>query len=462
MKLRTALALGVVLALAVAALPAAANKSKPKDESLSSNIRLVGETGDNRPVETFLEPFFTDAAFQGHYAYQGTWNGGFRIVDIKKPWRPKPVSEVDCGTFQGDIGVYKDLVFRSIDVPIAATTVEETCDSDFADSGFEGVQIFDVDNLKRASADDLVAAVATDCGSHTHTVVPDPKHKRVLLYASSWIPESGPEYDNDPVWRHECHEDQDKFQIIEVPLRHPEDAHVLADVPLEGARDCHDIGVLLTKRSQLAVCAGMEAVLFDISDPAEPVRLRSFTTPGVEMWHSAALSWDGKVAVMGWEPGAGEAPECEASDPDVLKSIFFFSTETGDLLGTWVLPRPQSAVENCTIHDYTVVPTKKRDVLTTGAYQAGTWVVDFTNPARAKTIAWADPPPLDPNAFTLGGSWGSYWYNGFVYETNITKGLKVYKVWDRALKGAEELDRLNPQTQIWPDDKRGRKHRWGW
>src|SRR5262245_9178994 len=182
MKLRTALALGLALALAVAALPAAANKNKPKDESLSSNIRLVGETGDNRPVETFLEAFFTDAAFQGHYAYQGTWNGGFRIVDIKKPWRPKPVSEVDCGTFQGDIGVYKDLVFRSIDVPIAAQTVEETCNSDFADSGFEGVQIFDVDNPKRASADDLVAAVPTDCGSHTHTVVPDPRNKRVLLY----------------------------------------------------------------------------------------------------------------------------------------------------------------------------------------------------------------------------------------------------------------------------------------
>lgn len=460
MKLRTALALGVVLVLAVAALPAAANKSIPNDESLSDNIRLVGETGDNRPVETFLEAFFTDAAFQGHYAYQGTWNGGFRIVDIKKPWRPKPVSEVDCGTFQGDIGVYKHLVFRSIDVPIAAKTVDETCNSDFADSGFEGVQIFDVNNPKRASADDLVAAVATDCGSHTHTVVPDPKNKRVLLYIGSNVPD--PEYDTDPVWGNDCHEDQDKFQIVEVPLRHPENAHVLADVPLENGHACHDIGVLLTKKRQLAVCAGMVGILYDISNPAEPKRLRSFTAPDVTAWHSAALSWDGKVAVMGWEPGGGEEAECEASDADFLKSIFFFSTETGDLLGTWVLPRAQSAVENCTIHNYTVVPTKKRDVLTTGAYQAGTWVVDFTNPAQAKTIAWADPPPLDPNAFTLGGSWGSYWYNDFVYETNITKGLKVYKVRDRALKGAEELNRLNPQTQIWPDDRRGRKHGWDW
>jgi hypothetical protein len=108
---------------------------------------------------------------------------------------------VDCGTFQGDIGVYGDL-FRSIDTPIAATTPEETCAAPFAASGFEGIQIFEVRKPRRASADDLVAAVATDCGSHTHTVVPDRKHDRVLLYVSN--SGTSPEYNNDPVWGHEC------------------------------------------------------------------------------------------------------------------------------------------------------------------------------------------------------------------------------------------------------------------
>ena len=94
MTLRRALALGLGFALALAVLPAAAKRpGKPSDESFQ-NLTLVGETGDNRPVETFLDAFFTDAAFQGHYAYQGTWNGGFRIVDIRKPWRPRPVSGV--------------------------------------------------------------------------------------------------------------------------------------------------------------------------------------------------------------------------------------------------------------------------------------------------------------------------------------------------------------------------------
>jgi hypothetical protein len=132
--------------LVVAAMPAGgAGPAKPADDDVrSANLRLVGATGDNRPVVTFAEAFFTDAAFQGDYAYQGTWNGGFRIVDISRPQKPKAVAEVDCGTFQGDIGVYKNLVFRSIDTPIAATTPEGTCDAAPAASGFEGIQIFEV------------------------------------------------------------------------------------------------------------------------------------------------------------------------------------------------------------------------------------------------------------------------------------------------------------------------------
>jgi LVIVD repeat len=457
---KRALAVGLILSLVLVATAVPAGGTRPgkkpvDDDVRTANFRLVGSTGDNRPAITFGEAFFTDAAFQDDYAYQGTWNGGFRIVDISRPQKPKPLAEVDCGTFQGDIGVYEDLVFRSIDTPVDAETPEETCDAAPAAPGFEGIQIFEVRKARRASADDLVAAVATDCGSHTHTVVPDPKRNRVLLYVSASA--TSPVYDNDPTWGHECAPDGDKFQIVEVPLDDPEDAQVIADVPLEGGHSCHDIGVLLTKSDRLAVCAGMEAVVFDISDPAEPQRLRSFTTPGVTGWHSAALSWDGDVTVMGWEPGGGVGPECEAGDPALFKSIFFFETATGRLLGTWVLPRPQSAVENCTIHNYNVVPVRGRDVLVAGNYQAGTWVVDFTDPRRAKTLAWSDPLPVNPSALTLGGAWGSYWYNGFVYQSDITKGLKVFKLKDKLRWQAEDVDRLNPQTQIWPEKRKKRR-----
>ena len=88
--------------------------------------------------------------------------------------------------------------------------------------------------------------------------------------------------------------------------------------------------------------------------------------PGVDgvigNWHSAAFSWDGEVLILGWEPGGGSLPECEATDPPVKKSAFFYDADTGAKLGQWTLPRPQSAAENCTIHS---------DMTTAGAMRLG-------------------------------------------------------------------------------------------
>jgi hypothetical protein len=119
------------------------------------------------------------------------------------------------------------------------------------------------------------------------------------------------------------------------------------------------------------------------------------------------------------------------------------------LLGKWALPRPQSAQENCTIHNYNVLPLADRYVLVHGSYQSGTSVVNFSNilsgPNSATEIVWSDPPPLVPTQ--LGGAWSSYWYNGFIYESDITTGLRVYGLSDPARAGARKLAHLNPQTQ---------------
>ena len=80
-----------------------------------------------------------------------------------------------------------------------------------------------------------------------------------------------------------------------------------------------------------------------------------------------------------------------------------------------------------------------------GNYQAGTWVTEFTDPGEPVTVAWSDPEPLVPTQ--LGGAWSSYWYNGFIYESSITEGLNVFRVRDRVLAGAVRLRHLNPQTQ---------------
>lgn len=103
--------------------------------------------------------------------------------------------------------------------------------------------------------------------------------------------------------------------------------------------------------------------------------------------------------------------------------------------------------ENCTIHNYNVVPTDKGYVLVSGNYQMGIAVVDFTDPADARGIAYADPAPLSPAQLVLGGDWSTYWYDGVIYESDITRGLMIWNLSDSAVAGAKKLGHLNPQTQ---------------
>ena len=70
-------------------------------------------------------------------------------------------------------------------------------------------------------------------------------------------------------------------------------------------------------------------------------------------------------------------------------------------------------------------------MLVGGNYQAGISVVDFTDPANAKEIAYADPAPLVPTQ--LGGDWSTYWYNGRIYESDITRGLIIWRLNDPAV-----------------------------
>jgi len=93
------------------------------------------------------------------------------------------------------------------------------------------------------------------------------------------------------------------------------------------------------------------------------------------------------------------------------------------------------------------VPTDKGRVLVSGNYQSGIAVVDFTDPANAVEIAYADPAPLSSTELILGGDWSTYWYDGFIYESDITRGLIIWNLSDKATAGAKKLGHLNPQTQ---------------
>jgi len=268
------------------------------------------------------------------------------------------------------------------------------------------------------------------CGSHTATGVPDLENDRLLVYNSS---SAG----------NVC----DFFEIVEVPLDDPGSASVINVV--DSMHTCHDIGVILGDAMRLACAGGEGARIFSL-DPADgaslddPVLMHHFDIPGVTIGHSAAWTWDGEVLVFGHEPGGGGQARCQATSALVDRTLYFYDHE-GNQLGTFVHPRPQTNTENCTWHNYNVVPTGKRYVLVAGNYQSGISVVDFTDPANAKEIAFADPAPLVPT--TTGGDWSTYWYDGMIYESDITRGFTTWNLSDKAVAGAMKLGHLNPQTQ---------------
>jgi PA domain/LVIVD repeat len=274
------------------------------------------------------------------------------------------------------------------------------------------------------------------CGSHTATGVPDLANNRLLVYNSSSAGGT-------------C----DFFEIVEVPLDDPASARVVNVV--DSMHTCHDIGVILGNANRLACAGGEGARIFSL-DPADgasltnPVLMHHFDIPGVTIGHSASWSWDGDVLIFGHEPGGGTQARCQATSAEVDRTIYFYDHE-GNQLGTFLHPRPQTATENCTWHNYNVVPTDMGRILVAGNYQSGISVLDFTDPANVREIAFADPAPLinpdNPALIEGGGDWSSYWYDGRIYESDMTRGLLIWNLIDRAVAGAKKLGHLNPQTQ---------------
>jgi hypothetical protein len=217
-------------------------------------------------------------------------------------------------------------------------------------------------------------------------------------------------------------------------------------------RSCHDTGVILGD-ANLVACAGGNGFSVWSLDPSDggsltdPQVLYSKSIQGVSIGHSASFTWDGEVLIFGHEPGGGGQAQCQATSSEVNRTLFFFEATTGDPLGTFLHARPQTATENCTWHNYNVVPTDKRYVLVSGNYQSGVSVIDFTDPMNATEVAYADPAPLSETSLVLGGDWSTYWYDGRIYESDITRGLIIWNLSSNVTAGAKKLGHLNPQTQ---------------
>jgi hypothetical protein len=88
-------------------------------------------------------------------------------------------------------------------------------------------------------------------------------------------------------------------------------------------------------------------------------------------------------------------------------------------------------------------------------------VFDFTDPAHVQEIAYFDRGPVNADTLQIGGSWSAYWHNGYLWSTEIARGLDVLELTPSEFLSANEIAaaRLvqhevnNPQNQtknIWP------------
>jgi hypothetical protein len=232
--------------------------------------------------------------------------------------------------------------------------------------------------------------------------------------------------------------------------------------PPTGPNQCHDITVYPEVGLAGGACAGL-GLLLDIRDAAHPVRLDFAADANMSFWHSATFSNDGKKLLFTDEWGGGGAPRCRDTDKMEWGADALFTIENNKLVfhSYYKMPAPQTIYENCVAHNGSLVPIPGREVMIQAWYQGGLSLFDWTDVAHPKEIGFFDRGPIDGTRLVLGGSWSAYWYNGYIYSSEIMRGLDVVELLPSGLITRNELDAaktvqvpfLNVQDQqkyVWP------------
>jgi hypothetical protein len=413
----------------------------------------------------------SDLAFQGNHLFQGNFYG-VNIYDISDPAKTKLLTSMICPGGQGDLSVYKNLLFMSVEQPNgrldcgpqgfapepppAAGQENKPHLPAAQKERFRGVRIFDITDISNPKQ---VAAVQTCRGSHTHTLVVDPNDKNnVYIYVSGtsfvlqseelagWSGEAPDKDPNTALFR---------IDVIKVPLAAPQNAQVVSSPRvfidpktnalnglnnggthgkngLEKPSDtnqCHDITVYSALGLAAGACSG-NGILLDIKDPIHPKRVDAVNDPNYSYWHSASFSNDGKKVVFTDEWGGGLGARCRANDPNKwgADAIFHLTNNKLTFASYYKLPAAQGDSENCVAHNGSLIPVPGRDIEVQAWYQGGISLMDFTDAEHPVEIAYFDRGPIDPKMLVLGGDWSAYWYNGHIYASEIARGLDIFEL----------------------------------
>ncbi len=459
----------------------------------------------------------SDLAFSGNHLFVGNYNG-INLYDIDSPANVKLRTSIVCPGGQGDVSVYGHLLFMSAEamngrtdcgtqgIPLPAGYVapppppaEPTKPGEPparvrrpppppSPDRFRGVRIFDISDIANPKQ---IAAIQSCRGSHTHSLLIDPKDKdNIYVYISgtSTVRQAeelpgciaeGPDKNPDTSLF--------RIDIIKVPLAHPEQAKIVSSPRIftdvqtgniaglwkggnHGAdtqttsvtNQCHDITIFASAGLAAGACSG-NGILLDISNPINPVRIDAVSDPNYAYWHSANFNNSGTTVLFTDEWGGGAQPRCRATDPMIwgADAIFTLKDRKLTLSSYYKMPAPQTEFENCVAHNGSLVPIPGRDVLVQSWYQGGISLVDFTDPMHPFELAYFDRGPIDGAKRAMGGQWSTYWYNGYIYGSEISRGVDVMKLVPTKFLTQNEIDasnqvhfdELNVQNQpkiVWP------------
>lgn len=411
----------------------------------------------------------SDMAFKGHNLYLGSFNG-FNFYDIEDPRAIKLRTSIPCPGGQGDLSVYGNLLFMSveqgngrIDCGAQGTATQNAPDPE----RFRGVRIFDISDLTNPKQ---LAAVQTCRGSHTHSLVPSKANPQILYVYGSGTGgvRSGDELagcsDADP--KDDPNTALFSIDVIEVPLANPAAAKVVnrprifADTQTgaiaglwpggnhgEGTQSssttnrCHDITVYPEMNLAAGACAG-NGILLDISDPVHPKRIDQVSDVNFAFWHSATFNNDGTKVIFTDEWGGGTQPRCRETDLPSWGADAIFEIRDGKMIfrSYYKLPAAQTDTENCVAHNGSLIPVPGRDIKAQAWYQGGVSVFDFTDATRPYEIAFFDRGPVDAEKLVTAGYWSTYWYNGFIYGSEIARGVDVFQLTPSEFLSQNEID----------------------
>src|SRR5690606_22871174 len=185
----------------------------------------------------------SDAGFTGDHYIQGNFNG-FQIFNISDPANPTLRTSVVCPGGQGDVNIYGDLLFTSVE----QSNGRVDCGTEGAGPNnqpnpdrMRGVRIWDISDLDNP---EQVATIQLCRGSHTHRLVEDPSDPdHVYIYNNGTsnqrhpdeavhTPEgfvadrcgqTDPTGDNPSMWM---------IEVIKVPVANPAAAEVVNEARL--------------------------------------------------------------------------------------------------------------------------------------------------------------------------------------------------------------------------------------